>query len=310
MVLYHWLNYFIGLEWDGYRYLRFLTPSFIFLSGYLVSRVYLAKYADQPTTLRRRLVQRGLKTLLLFAALNVADTAVAVHSVSPAAIAGAWPLDRLALVLTTGDGGAAFAILLPIGYFLCLAPFVVSASAALGVAVEWIAAIGLAGAVAMTAFGIDNSVVEMLAIGLLGMAIGHGRVVDPGALDRHPLLLGLGYVAYIAAIRALHVPFWLQAVGVCLTLAGLHLVLGTWRQPALVKQHVAELGRYSLFAYVAQIAILQALKHGLPGAAGTPVGLAVALVLAVIMTSAAVVLAGQLRSAFAAADRAYRFVFA
>src|SRR5207302_5956026 len=31
MVLYHWLNYFVSTEGDFYRYLRFLTPSFIFI---------------------------------------------------------------------------------------------------------------------------------------------------------------------------------------------------------------------------------------------------------------------------------------
>ena len=32
MVLYHWLNYFYGPRGDVYRYLRFLTPSFIFIT--------------------------------------------------------------------------------------------------------------------------------------------------------------------------------------------------------------------------------------------------------------------------------------
>src|SRR5580704_5753793 len=45
MVLYHWLNYFVGPQADIYRYLRFLTPSFIFITGFLVSGVYLSKYS-------------------------------------------------------------------------------------------------------------------------------------------------------------------------------------------------------------------------------------------------------------------------
>src|SRR4051812_8978697 len=42
MVLYHWMNYFIRADGDVYKYLRFLTPSFIFITGFLVSQVYLS----------------------------------------------------------------------------------------------------------------------------------------------------------------------------------------------------------------------------------------------------------------------------
>src|ERR1700726_2047192 len=44
MVLYHWLNYFVASDGFFYRYLRFLTPSFIFIAGFLISNVYLSRY--------------------------------------------------------------------------------------------------------------------------------------------------------------------------------------------------------------------------------------------------------------------------
>src|SRR5688500_8201770 len=59
MVLYHWLNYFVGLEWGGYKYLRFLTPGFVFITGYLISHVYLARFSFDDPGLRRRLWRRG-----------------------------------------------------------------------------------------------------------------------------------------------------------------------------------------------------------------------------------------------------------
>src|SRR5579872_443944 len=61
MVLYHWLNYFVGPQGDIYKYLRFLTPSFIFITGFLISNVYLSKYGIADPRIPRRLVQRGLK---------------------------------------------------------------------------------------------------------------------------------------------------------------------------------------------------------------------------------------------------------
>src|SRR5690242_13803806 len=70
MVLYHWINYFIGPDLD-YRYLRFLTPSFIFITGFLVSNVYLSKYRVNDPYLPKRLLTRGLKLLAVFIGLNV-----------------------------------------------------------------------------------------------------------------------------------------------------------------------------------------------------------------------------------------------
>ena len=102
MVLYHWLNYFVGLDWNGYRDLRFLTPSFIFITGFIVSRVYLAKYAYDSPALRRRLVQRGTKLLVLFGVLNLAETAVGVRGFDLSRLAAAWPASRLHALFVLG----------------------------------------------------------------------------------------------------------------------------------------------------------------------------------------------------------------
>src|SRR5947209_8358962 len=72
MVLYHWINYFIGPQWEYYQYLRFLTPSFIFITGFMISNVYLSKYETAGPRLSKRLFTRGLKLMAIFLALNVA----------------------------------------------------------------------------------------------------------------------------------------------------------------------------------------------------------------------------------------------
>src|SRR5580658_8281828 len=76
MVLYHWVNYFIGPQWGYYRYLRFLTPSFIFITGFLISSAYLSKYAPADPRLSKRLFTRGIKLLIIFLALNAARTLI------------------------------------------------------------------------------------------------------------------------------------------------------------------------------------------------------------------------------------------
>src|SRR5271168_93738 len=72
MVLYHWINYFIGPQWEYYQYIRFLTPSFIFITGFMISNVYLSKYAAADPRLSKRLFTRGLKLMAIFLVLNLA----------------------------------------------------------------------------------------------------------------------------------------------------------------------------------------------------------------------------------------------
>src|SRR6185436_19807687 len=110
MVLYHWLNYFVTLQWDVYRYLRFLTPSFILITGFIVSSVYLRK-RNNDAALYRRLWVRGAKLLLLFTALNVAVSAATTQNYNGAPLGVTAFTSNLYGVYVRGDGRAAFDIL-------------------------------------------------------------------------------------------------------------------------------------------------------------------------------------------------------
>ena len=70
MVLYHWLNYFLGPHGQYYDYLRFLTPSFIFITGFMVSQIQLRRYENSGRSLPKRLFVRGFKLLIVFVVLN------------------------------------------------------------------------------------------------------------------------------------------------------------------------------------------------------------------------------------------------
>ena len=72
MVLYHWLNYFVSPSGAWYKYLRFLTPSFIFITGFFISNIYLPKYKATDSRLPKRLLSRGLKLVAIFVSLNAA----------------------------------------------------------------------------------------------------------------------------------------------------------------------------------------------------------------------------------------------
>ena len=303
MVLYHWLNYFLGLNWDGYRYLRFLTPSFIFITGFLISHVYLAAYDRDRSRVQNRLVQRGLRLLLLFGVLNVA-----AGMVLQGAANGTEP-DSWASIFISGNGRAAFSILLPIGYFLILAPALLALSRA-GVSLAAFAAVAVSGTIGLSFISAGNAHLEMLSMALVGLAAGTVDISRIDAVVRRPAPLVVAYGVYVAAITVFNAPFALQVVGVSLSVLLLYTIGRRWETPAGLHRSVVQLGKYSLFAYVAQIAALQVLRRGLRGRELAGTDLAILFVVALLLTVFAVQAMALVRQRSRIADSIYRAVFA
>lgn len=304
MVLYHWLNYFVGLDWGGYRYLRFLTPSFIFITGFLISHVYLATYDRDRSRVRNRLVQRGVRLLLLFAALNLV-AGVALQGRSGGTERASWEA-----ILVTGNGSAAFSILVPIGYFLILAPGVLALSRRAGVPLAAFAGAAVCATIGLSLANADNGHLEMLSIALVGLAAGTADISRIDTVVRRPAPLVLAYGMYVAAITVFNVPFVFQVIGVSLSVLLLYAIGRAWRSPAGLHRSVVELGKYSLFAYVAQIAALQVLRRGLHGRELAGPELAIPFVVGLLMTVLAVQAMALVRQRSTIADSIYRAVFA
>lgn len=315
MVLYHWWSLFVSPFGEIFVYLRFLTPSFICISGFIVSGVYFSKYGSNRGAMARRLLVRGLKLLGVFVALNVARVAVSdlwlhlpIGRLDARTMVGIWLTGH-------GVGGgndkvAAFGILVPIGYLLlALAPLVLAKRfgrkpIAVALAACWIGvvALGLAGAYSFT--------LELFAIGLLGGVLG---AIPTDRIDRFvakgwPAIVA-AYAAYAAAIGYWGVPYILQVVGVPLSLLliyALARLVRNWRP----SNPVAFFGRYSLLGYIVQIALLQVLGHLWARAGLGFSGLAATFLAAAVGTYIAVWVADRLRAASPFLDSLYRAVFA
>ena len=109
------------------------------------------------------------------------------------------------------------------------------------------------------------------------------------AVVRQARAAGLAYAAYVTAITVFNVPFALQVVGVSLSVLLLYAIGSTWRSSDRGPfARVVQLGNYSLFAYVAQIAALQLLRRGLRGHELTGAELAIPFVVALAITVLAV----------------------
>jgi len=100
---------------------------------------------------------------------------------------------------------------------------------------------------------------DLITFGLLGVIIGHIPLEKINAIVKYPYALVGAYLCYLIAITVWNVIYPLQIVGVCLSLLILYM-LGTKNgEPGRMRKHILLLGRYSLFGYIAQIAILQLL---------------------------------------------------
>jgi hypothetical protein len=127
---------------------------------------------------------------------------------------------------------------------------------------------------------------------------------------RRPAALMIAYGLYLAAITVFNVPFALQVIGVPLSVLLLYAIGRAWRSPVTPYRWVVELGKYSLFAYVAQIAALQLLRRSLRGHELSGAELAIPFVVALLATGLAVQIVAIVRQRSTLADSLYRAVFA
>lgn len=312
MVLYHWMNYFLGPH-DN-RFLRFLTPSFICISGFLISHVYLSKYGVSSNRAPKRLVQRGFKIFSVFVLLNLGRS-----SLSPVSSEGQSHsiIERIidVYIIGTGLGGGqtkavAFFILVPISYLLVLCALLMIAARYYKYAFHFACIVSFMCIAILEWHGMESANLELLAMGLLGAVAGYLSVDQLRAFLRHPFILVGLYLLYLFAISLWNVKYVIQVVGVPLSLLILYL-LGEWSGEAgAVSRRVVLLGKYSLLGYIAQIAILQILRRALiyfQWGLGTP---ELWLIVAGSLTILAVEIVDRARIGSVAIDRMYRFVFA
>jgi len=270
MVLYHWLNYFIATEGDFYRYLGFVTPSFIFITGFLISNAYLSKYEISDWQLPKRLIQRGLKLLVVFIVLNVVISFLIRESYSGKILFDPLSFKNTIAIYVTGNTSvrgigkaAVFHILVPISYLLLL-------SAGLSIVYRFykyifhvVCMVFLLCVLILDLNGLESVNLDLLTIGLLGVLIGYVPIEKINNVVRHPYILAGAYLCYISAITVWNIVYPLQVVGVCLSVMLIYLLGAKNGELGRVRRHIVLLGKYSLFGYLTQIAVLQFIYRGL-----------------------------------------------
>jgi|ERR1700733_1939761 len=316
MVLYHWINYFIGNQWGYYRYLRFLTPSFIFITGFMISNVYLSKYVAADPRLSKRLFTRGIKLMAVFVVLNLFRILVIPLLGTGVFVKNILDLGNLFAVFVSGNlpitSGklVSFSILVPISYLLMFSGALMIPYRLYRYTFHLVCALLLLCILIIGLAGARSYNLEFVAIGMLGAVTGFLPIKAINDFVRHPYALALSYVCYTTAITFWNVPFLLLVVGVFLSLAVIYLVGASGRESEIIRSKVVLLGKYSLFGYISQIAILQILTAGFRRVNLGSAALGISFFAAFALTIVSVKVMDSARSRTASVDRVYKAVFA
>ena len=308
MVLYHWMNYFLSVDGSVYKYLRFLTPSFIFITGFLISHVYGVRYRNAPSRVTRRLLIRGFKLLFLVAILDVLQSTITDPHRAHRIAAGSFLQTSVSCLV--GTQSPAFSVLYPIAYLLVCAALLFYLSRffrhALYVATFLVVVVSAVAEWERWPTGY----LQIFSLGLVGMIVGRISLdrLQRDVVGRGYLLL-MGYTAYLAVVTIWDVSYPVQLVGVSLTL-GLIYALAVWSvRLAKFQEVMVLLGQYSLYGYIAQIIILQVLRRTTSHYSSSVAWTDGALIVALFLTILSVQLIAEARTRLASVDRVYRIVF-
>jgi peptidoglycan/LPS O-acetylase OafA/YrhL len=312
MVLYHWLNYYFGPVGYFYRYLRFLPPSFICITGFLIAYVYISRDRIANSRLPRRLAVRGLKVLAIFIVLNAVIRMALPKPETEGSFFEILSPASLWSIYISGNmrGGrlVAFYVLVPISYLLILSAFLLIVSRYYKHVFHAATILALLGVMILDLFHRGSGHLGLLCVGLLGVSIGYIPMDRINHFLRRPVLLVLAYLLYVAAISVWDVPYPLQVTGVLLSLMLIYLLGKASGEGSQITKALILLGRYSLFAYIAQIAILQLLRRATGRELSEP-GLLFSLVVAASLTVISVQIVHWARTRVPIVNYVYAAVF-
>lgn len=282
----------------------------------MISNVYLSKYRATDSRLPKRLFTRGVKLLAIFIFLNMARTYIAPAIGTGAASENLPDASTILSIFVSGnsqivgDKLVSFSILVPISYLLMLSAALMLPYRFFKYTFHAVCAFFWLSILALGLAGVASANLELVTIGMMGVLVGFTPIGAINDSVRHPYILGLGYLCYTVAITIWGVPFLLQMVGVPLSLMIIYLVGINLNDRGAITSEVILLGKYSLFGYISQIAILQILAASLRRFNFGFAILSASFVAAFALTIISVELLDRLRTKMATIDRLYKAVFA
>lgn len=258
MVIYHSFNYSTDYTL-AFKYLPFLfvPPSFILITGFLVSRLYFTPEAARDSSVHGRLLFRGGRLLLLFTVLNMLSQLVGRGKAISKPQGLSYLFDHWYEIYAIGGTQyAAFSVLLPIAYLLLLAPVLILLYRAHSL-FALLTAVALAIFLMLQGKGEPFFNLALVSAGLIGVVA--GRVPDRALflLRRYWYVAVIAYAGYIVFSHLVWQSRFDELLSACIALAAIFGVCGALGAKGFFGRELLVLGKYSLVAYIFQIALLQ-----------------------------------------------------
>lgn len=253
MVIYHSMNYFTDAPPEVYGYLRFVNGAFVFISGYIISAFYAPGVGRGFPETASRLIVRSLKLLIIFTALNLTISALALTSYKSVEFGLSGFFSNLAGIYLRGDSDAmAFRILLPISYVLMMAPLVLS----LQCRTSTLALVLITLTLGYTWLGIHWPNLYFVLVGLAGLIAGRGFAFNDLVTIQNRTIALSTLIILALAMNVLSGNAATYAIGIFLTLKVVYDQAATLDVRGQLMHWIVMVGQYSLVAYISQIAFI------------------------------------------------------
>ena len=255
MVIYHTMNYFSTANWEKYAYIRFITGSFVFISGYIVSTFYERKYGKDKIGICKRLIVRGLKLLIIFTSLTLLANLIGMDSYKKwIHFSARQYFDNLGAIYIWGNSSlATFPILVPISYLLIISPvyFILY-----GIKKPLVTAILLL-VIFFSLMRLESSILNFGMIGLVGLSV--GALVNLEGLYgiKNRLIILFCLFICFSIMRYLQTNVLMYSLGILVVLKLVYDFAKTLNVRNQIIQVVILFGQYSLVCYIMQIVFLQ-----------------------------------------------------
>jgi hypothetical protein len=308
MVVYHSLNY-TNQYHLSFRYLSFLPPSFILITGLLITHVYCARFDLGDRQIIRRLLIRGLKLLALFTALNIIAqfirSPVYGHAIGVVTFFRNW----IKIYFLGSERAAVFEVLLPIAYILLLAPGIIWLTHRRPVFLALITTGTVVTCAIMDQTGRSLTNLNLVSVGLVGMLVGR-LLSNPYTLSSYFAATLLAYCLYFPLGLARGYVYLVQLLGACIAVALICSASTKLGENGWCQQRIIKLGQYSLLAYIVQIAILQTLSRFIGRPDPLSIQSSVLLLGTLVLMTLTIEGVEWFRTRSIGADRTYKVIFA
>jgi peptidoglycan/LPS O-acetylase OafA/YrhL len=253
MVIYHTMNYFSSAGPEVFGYVRFVTGSFVLISGYIVTAFYTKKYRIDKTRASKRLVVRGLKLLTIFTSMNLIISLLGIQSHRNTQFDAHGYLSNLSAIYISGNSElTAFQILLPIAYVLIFSPlYILFANVK-----KTLITMTLILPFCYIFFNMNSYNLYLGILGLIGVSIGLLLDTDRLFCINNRLIIVCCFIIAITLMQYLDRNVLTYTIGILIILKLTYDFAGAANLVNWPYNVVILLGKYSLVCYIMQIIIL------------------------------------------------------